>query len=126
MAPEVFHSQLLADYKNVKHVSLTGHIFPSIYELSPDVIVFDYEFMGNEMEKTLRRITANKFYNKIKICCFKNTSNEKTDSFLKAIGVDHFVYKSEPLESKQSKLILNTLNSIIDASVVKWMINVTQ
>ncbi|MDP9077994.1 MAG: hypothetical protein M3O71_11255 [Bacteroidota bacterium] len=125
VAPDIFPNQLLADYTNVRHVSTTSSIFPSIYELSPDVIVFDYEFMGKEMEKTLRRIKVNKFYSKVKICCFKNTASEKTDSFLKAIGVDHFVYRADLGENSKNKSVLNTFNSIIDASIVKWVMNVT-
>ncbi|MCR8558635.1 hypothetical protein KXD93_13345 [Mucilaginibacter sp. BJC16-A38] len=125
VAPDIFPNQLLADYTNVRHVSATSSIFPSIYELSPDVIVFDYEFMGKEMEKTLRRIKVNKFYSKVKICCFKNTANEKTDSFLKAIGVDYFVYRADLGENSKNKSVLNTFNSIIDASIVKWVMNVT-
>src|SRR4051794_38607892 len=91
VAPEIFPNQLLTDYTNVKHISAASSVFPSIYELSPDVIVFDYDFMGKELERTLRRIQVNKFYNKIKICCFKNSPNEKTDSFLKVLGVDHLI-----------------------------------
>jgi hypothetical protein len=94
--------------------------------MSPDVIVFDYEFMGKDMEKTIRRIKVNKFYNKIKICCFKNTVNENTDSFLKALGVDHLVYREDLLQTTKSKSLLNTFNSVIDASIVKWVISVTQ
>ena len=124
VAPDLFPNQLLTDYTHVKHVSATSSIFPSIYELNPDIIVFDYEFMGKELERTLRRIQVNKFYNKVKICCFKNTANESTDSFLKVLGVDHFVYR-EDLVTAKSKSVLNTFNPIIDASIVKWVINVT-
>lgn len=126
VAPEIFPNQLLTDYTNVKHISAASSIFPSIYEMSPDVIVFDYEFMGKDMEKTIRRIKVNKFYNKIKICCFKNTVNENTDSFLKALGVDHLVYREDLSQTTKSKSLLNTFNSVIDASIVKWVISVTQ
>jgi hypothetical protein len=126
VAPDLFPNQLLTDYTHVKHVSATGSIFPSIYELSPDIIVFDYEFMGKDLERTLRRIQVNKFYNKVKICCFKNTVNEKTDSFLKVLGVDHLIYREDLGENTKNKSVLNTFNSIIDASIVKWAVNVTQ
>ncbi len=126
VAPDIFPNQLLADYTHVKHVSATSSIFPSIYELTPDVIVFDYEFIGKDLEKILRRIQVNKFYNKVKICCFKNTANEKTDSFLKVLGVDHFIYREALTENPKNKSVLNTFNSIIDASIVKWVVNVTQ
>jgi hypothetical protein len=126
VAPDIFPNQLLTDYTHVKHVSAASNVFPSIYELSPDIIVFDYEFMGKDLERTLRRIQVNKFYNKVKICCFKNTANEKTDSFLKVLGVDHLIYREDLGESTKNKSVLNTFNSIIDASIVKWVINVTQ
>jgi hypothetical protein len=126
VAPEIFPNQLLTDYTNVKHISVASSIFPSIYEMTPDVIVFDYEFMGKDMEKTLRRIKVNKFYNKVKICCFKNAVNENTDSFLKVLGVDHLIYREDLSQTTKNKSLLNTFNSVIDASIVKWVINVTQ
>src|ERR1700754_1681822 len=125
VAPEIFPNQLLADYTNVRHVTATGSVFPSIYEQSPDVIVFDYEFMGKELEKTLRRLKTNKFYNKIKICCFKNSANEKTDSFLKVLGVDHMIYREQLTENAKNKSLLSTFNSVIDASILKWVISAT-
>jgi hypothetical protein len=126
VAPEIFPNQLLADYTNVRHITATSSVFPSIYEQSPDVIVFDYDFMGKDLEKTLRRLKTNKFYNKIKICCFKNSANEKTDSFLKVLGVDHMIYREQLTENAKSKSLLSTFNSVIDASIVKWVISATQ
>jgi hypothetical protein len=126
VAPEIFPNQLLADYTNVRHVTAPSSVFPSIYEQSPDVIVFDYDFMGKDLEKTLRRLKTNKFYNKIKICCFKNSANEKTDSFLKVLGVDHMIYREQLTESSKSKSLLSAFNSVIDASIVKWVISATQ
>jgi len=126
VAPEIFPNQLLADYTNVRHVTAPSSVFPSIYEQSPDVIVFDYDFMGKDLEKTLRRLKTNKFYNKIKICCFKNAANEKTDSFLKVLGVDHMIYREQLTESSKSKSLLSAFNSVIDASIVKWVISATQ
>jgi hypothetical protein len=94
--------------------------------MTPDVIVFDYDFMGRDFERTLRRIQTNKFYHKIKICCFKNSPNTKVDSFLKVLGVDHFVYRDELLTAEtKNKSLLNTFSSVIDASIVKWVINAT-
>ncbi|MEP6612922.1 MAG: hypothetical protein ABJA76_13580 [Mucilaginibacter sp.] len=126
VAPEIFPNQLLADYTNVRHVTASGSVFPSIYEQSPDLIVFDYDFMGKDLEKTLRRLKTNKFYNKIKICCFKNSVNEKTDSFLKVLGVDHMIYREQLTGNANSKSLLSTFNSVIDASIVKWVISATQ
>jgi hypothetical protein len=125
VAPDVFPEQLLADYTYVKHISSITNIFPSIYQLNPDLILFDYDFMAKDIEKTIRRIKVNKFYNKIKICCYKNTSNEKTDSLLKALGVDQLIYREDLVKSTGSKSVLNTVHSIIDSSVLKWMTGVT-
>jgi hypothetical protein len=126
VAPDIFPDQLIADYGNVKHVSTTTGIFPSIYEVSPDVIVFDYEFVGKDLENVLRRIRVNKFYNKIKICCYKNTPNEKTDSLLKALGVDQLVYREDLVaKAVNNSKVLNTVNSFIDASIIKWVANAT-
>ena len=125
VAPEIFPNKLLTDYTNVRHVSNATGVFPAIFETTPDVIVFDYEFMGKGLENTLRRIQTNKFYNKIKICCFKNSPSEKVDSFLKVLGVDHFVYRQDLLQDTKNKSVLNALNSIVDASIVKWVINAT-
>jgi len=124
VAPDVFPDQLLTDYSHVKHISSIGSIFPSIYQLNPDVIVFDYDFMGKEMEKVLRRININKFYNKIKICCYKNSPNEQMDSFLKVLGVDYLIFKEDLVKSQKSKSVLNTVNTIIDASILKWVASV--
>jgi hypothetical protein len=126
VAPEVFPDRLLTDYSHVRHISATGAIFPSIYELNPDVIVFDYEFMAKDIEKTLRRLSGNKFYSKVKICCFKNSPNEKTDSFLKVLGVDHLIYREDLIQTPKERSLLHTFNALIDASVVKRVINVTQ
>jgi len=125
VAPEIFPDQLLTDYTHVTHISSSGSVFPSIYELTPDIIVFDYEFMGKELENTLRRIQVNKFYDKVKICCFKNAPNLKTDSFLKVLGVDHLIYREALTKSSKSGSLLNTLNAVVDASIVKWVMNVT-
>ncbi|WP_428328534.1 hypothetical protein [Mucilaginibacter sp.] len=125
VAPAIFPHQLMAEHTNVKHVSAVPSIFPAIYELSPDLIVFDYEFMGKEMEKVLRRIKVNKFYSHIKICTYKNSPNEKTDSLLKALGVDQLIYREELNKAALSKKAVNPLSALIDASIIKWVANIT-
>ena len=95
VAPEMFPVKLLADYKNVKHISNSAEVFPSIFYLKPDIILFDYDLMGSNLVNVLRRIQVNKFYNHIKIWCYRNKPNEKTDGFLRVLGVDHFVYQEE-------------------------------
>jgi hypothetical protein len=119
VAPAVLPDQLLTDYKNVKHVSTLTAIFPSIYELNPNVIVFDYDFMGNEMEKIVRRIKINKFYSKLKICCYKSVPNDKTDSLLKALGVDTFIYHADLEKSQKSTTIISSFNTLVDSSLMK-------
>jgi hypothetical protein len=125
VAPEVFPNRLLTDYENVKHISALSAIFPAIFELNPHVIVFDYDYMGKDMEKILRRISINKFYDKIKICCYKSEPNEKIDDFLKVLGVDQMVYLEDLARLKKNKPAVNSLNTIFDASIMKLMASVS-
>ena len=90
VAPEISSYQLTADSENVRHIHALNNIFPSIYELNPNLIVLDYNFISKDMEKIVRRIRTNTFYSKIKICCYKSKVEPKADSLLKAIGVDFF------------------------------------
>ena len=121
VAPKVFPVQLLTEYRNVKHIELVSAIFPSLFELKPDLIIFDYDYVGEDIEKVLRRIMLNKFYDKLKICCCKNTEEPKTDAFLRMIGVDSFVYKEDLIKAEKSKNILGSIGNILDASVLKWV-----
>jgi hypothetical protein len=125
VAPENFDDQLIAGYANVKQVSSIVNIFPSIFESYPELIIFDYDFLGRDLEKTLRRIQTNKFYNKIKIYCYKNDPNDKTDSFLKVLGVDQFIYKADLAKAKKSKPVLNTVHTLIDTSIIKLVASVS-
>jgi hypothetical protein len=125
VAPEVFPVQLTAGYADVKHVRAIGNIFPSIFELNPDLVIFDYDFLGKDTEKILRRIQANKFYDKIKVFCYKNAANTKTDDLLKTLGVDHFIYKEDLETARKSKTVLNTVNSILDNSIIKLVASVS-
>ena len=79
VAPNIFSVQLLAKNKQIKHIAEVDRVFPAIYEIAPHVIIFDYDYMNKDMEKILRRIRTNAYYNKIKICCFKSTPNRKID-----------------------------------------------
>ncbi|HWZ03048.1 MAG TPA: hypothetical protein VNX40_05505 [Mucilaginibacter sp.] len=125
VASEIFQEQLIADYANVKHVQSIANIFPAIFESYPDLIVFDYDFLGKDLEKTLRRIQTNRFYDKIKIFCYKNDPNEKTDSFLKVLGVDQFIYRADLAKAPKQKTVLNTVNAIIDTSIIKLVASVS-
>jgi len=125
VAPEIFQQQLIAGYNNVKHVQGVNHIFPAIFECQPDLIIFDHDYLGRDLEKILRRIQSNKFYDKIKIFCYKNDPHEKTDSFLRVLGVDQFIYKTDLTKAPKSKTVLNAVNSIIDTSIIKLVASVS-
>lgn len=125
VAPDIFPEQLIANYNSVRHVNSISHIFPAIFELTPDLVVFDFDFMGKDMEKTLRRIKANKFYDKIKIFCYKSDPHTKVDGLLKVLGVDHFIYKEDLVKAPKGKSVLNTMNTIIDASIIKMVASVS-
>jgi hypothetical protein len=107
VAPAVLPEHLLSDYKNVKHIHAVSQIFPSLFELNPDLIMFDYDFVGNDIEKILRRIKINKFYSKLKICCYKTSPDEKTDSLLKALGVDQLYYRADFAKPQKNKTLMN-------------------
>jgi hypothetical protein len=81
--------------------------------------------MGNEMEKIVRRIKINKFYDKLKICCYKSAPNDKTDSLLKALGVDTFIYRADLEKSQKSKTIINSFNTIVDATLMQLVASVS-
>jgi hypothetical protein len=51
VAANAFPDQLLAEYNNVKHISLITAIFPSIHELKPEVILFDHAHMADNLER---------------------------------------------------------------------------
>ena len=119
VAPEVFPGQLLAGYDNVRHVSATTTIFPNIHALKPDVIFFDHAHMGNNLEKTLRRLQTNAFYKSIKICLYKKEESINADSLFKVLGVDHIIYSSDLQKTSKSSTALAAINNMIDASLIK-------
>ena len=115
VAPEVSSHQLKADYINVRHINASHQIFPSIYQLNPDLIVLDHNHLGKDIEKIVRRIRGNKFYSKIKICCYKAKATPRADSLLTAIGVDFFIYEEDLVVApKSSKSIPNIFSVIFD------------
>jgi hypothetical protein len=121
VAPNIFSVQLLASNKQIKHITSVDRVFPSIYEMAPHIIVFDYDYLSNDMEKILRRIRTNSYYNKIKICCFKSGQNRKIDSFLKVLGVNHVIYKDELLNPTKSTI--NHVKSILDTTVSDLLVS---
>jgi hypothetical protein len=125
VAPDVFPDQLLSDCKNVKRISSVNSIFPSLYTLHPDIIVLDYDYLGNDLEKVLRRIMANKFYSKLEVCCYKTSPHSKVDNFLRALGVDVIVYQEDMVKTEKGKTIFTNFNAILDASILKWAGNIS-
>ena len=121
VAPNIFSVQLLAKNKKIKHVTEVDRVFPAIYELAPHLIIFDYDYMDKDMEKILRRIRTNSYYNKIKICCFKSTANRKIDDFLRVLGVNHVIYKNE-LYSKEKESV-NHVKSVLDPAVTSLLVS---
>lgn len=121
VAPNIFSVTLLASNKQIKHITSVDRVFPSIHEMIPNLIVFDYDFLNKDMEKILRRIRTNPYYNKIKICCFKSGPNRKIDEFLKVLGVNHVIYKEEL--HNPTKTSINHVRSILDAAVTDLLVN---
>ena len=80
---------------NLVHINCVNRIFPAIHEHQPDGIILDYDFLGANMEKTLRRLMSNPFYKSIKISCYKTKPHTKVDDLLKVLGVQQFIYAKE-------------------------------
>ncbi len=126
VAAEIFPESLVHGYSNVKRIDIIGSLFPLIFEFNPELLIFDHDFVGSkDMEKILRRIRANKFYNKIRIHCFKADRSEKTDSLFKVLGVDQFIYREELLKDHKHHGVLHSVNSMIDHSIIKLAASVS-
>jgi len=121
VAPNIFSVQLLESNRQIKHITSVNRVFPSIHEMVPNIIIFDYDYLSEDMEKILRRIRANSYYNKIKICCFKSSPNRKIDGFLKVLGVNHVIYKDELQNS--AKGAINHVKSIFDPTLTDLLVN---
>jgi hypothetical protein len=121
VAPNIFSVQILDKNKQIRHVTSVDRVFPSIFEMNPHIIVFDYDYLNNDMEHILRRIRTNPYYNKIKICCFKSGPNRRIDDFLKALGVNHVIYKAELQNA--SKSTISHVKSILDSAVTDLLVN---
>ncbi|MES2377634.1 MAG: hypothetical protein V4553_13705 [Bacteroidota bacterium] len=91
--------------KNTVHITNVHRLFPAIHELQPTGIILDYDFLGDDTEKILRRITSNPFYSKIKIYCYKSRPHTKVDGLLTVLGVQQFIY---PEIAKQAKISTTT------------------
>jgi hypothetical protein len=121
VAPNIFSVQILASNKQIRHISSVDRVFPSIYEMIPNLIVFDYDYLNHDLEKILRRIRTNPYYNKIKICCFKSSPNRKIDEFLKVLGVNHVIYKDDL--HNPTKETMSHVKSILDSTVTDLLVN---
>ena len=121
VAPSNFSVQLLVSDKLIKHITSVDRVFPAIYEMAPNIIIFDYDYLSDDLEKILRRIRSNSFYNKIKIYCLKNTADTKTDELLKTLGVNHVIFKNEL--QKQKKGGLNQVKLIFDSAFNDLLVN---
>lgn len=86
--------------KNAVQINDVQRIFPAIHELQPTGIILDYDFLGTDTEKILRRITSNPFYGKIKIYCYKSRPHTKVDGLLTVLGVQQFIYPTPPKPAK--------------------------
>ncbi len=88
------------------YINCINRIFPAIHESKPDCIILDHDFLGNDIEKILRRLMSNHYYRSIKICCYKSKPHTKVDDLLKALGVQQFIYaakKETPVSFEPAK-----------------------
>ena len=101
--------------KNLVHINCINRIFPAIHEHQPDGIILDYDFLGNEMERILRRLRSNPFYRSIKISCYKSKPHTKVDDLLRVLGVQHFIYAQEqkPLVPAPAKASNGVLKNVL-------------
>ncbi len=120
VAPNIFSVQILANNKQIRQIASVDRVFPAIHEMAPHMIVFDYDFLSSDMERILRRIRTNPYYNKIKICCFKNDQSRKIDGLLKVLGVNHVIYKEEL--HNPTKETMNHVKSILDSTVTDLLV----
>jgi len=118
VAADTFSVDLLSDNKMFRHISAVNSIFPTIHETKPNVVIFDYDHLAKDIEKILRRIGTNPAYSKIKICCYKTAAHTKTDSLLKALGVDHIFYPEDFKKPAESKNLPGVLSAIFEAPII--------
>ena len=125
VAPADFAVELLPNNKLFRHISATSNIFPSIHELRPNLVIFDYDHLVKDIEKVLRRINTNPAYSKMKICCYKSSAHTPTDSLLKALGVDHIFYPEDFKESAENNQVTSILSNLIEAPIVNLLARVS-
>jgi CheY-like chemotaxis protein len=126
VAPKAFPDQLLAAYENVKHVFAVSTIFPVVHALKPDVILFDHEHLGKDMEQVIRRLRTNPFYKKVKLLIYKEQEDAKADALLKALGVNHIIYRHDLQPAAKPEPAPNAINNLINASLIRLVAGMAQ
>jgi hypothetical protein len=121
VAPDTFSVELLPDNNLFRHISAVGSIFPTIHEIKPNLVIFDYDHLSKDIERILRRMQTNSAYSKIKVCCYKNASHTKTDGLLKALGVDHILYPDDLKRSTANKSTSNIFANIFEAPIISLL-----
>ncbi|RZK14422.1 MAG: hypothetical protein EOO43_16370 [Flavobacterium sp.] len=125
VAPDNCPRRLAAEYEYVKHLPALNRLFPVIFDFKPDLILFDYEYVKTDIERIVRRLRVNPFYNKTKICCYKLKPHTDTDDLLKAIGVNYFIYP-ENLVTDPGTEKGSIFTAILDASLMRVLAKVAQ
>lgn len=113
VAPQIVGLDVLPNNKVFKHISTAATIFPSIHDIKPNLLILDYDHLVNDIEKILRRLSANPSYKSIKICCYKNKWHSKVDPFLKTLGVDHIFYAEDMKEEASRKNVFDAIGNVI-------------
>ena len=104
--------------KEITLVTAATRLFPAIHQFQPEAIFFDYEYTGADIERILRRLKSNVFYKKIKIYCYKKTWHTRTDSLLKTLGIDTFIYADDlQKQLKSKKHTFTALGNLLETAV---------
>jgi CheY-like chemotaxis protein len=112
-------SILIPANQQVIHLANAGQIFPVIHATQPSVILLDHDYLGTDTEKVLRRLSANPFYSKIKIYCYKAKPQTKVDSYLQVLGVQRFVYAEDQQQGpKQKNATVKALSELLEARTI--------
>ena len=118
VSPRMLSDQALTVAKSIKHITDVAHIFPAIYEMKPDLIIFDTDFIGEDIGKIIRRIRANSFYDRTKICCYKSSFKLSEESLLRTLGVNDVVNARE-IEEQKSNSFAFAIHSLFNPAMSK-------
>lgn len=106
VSPRMLSEHALMACKSIKHVTDKNQIFPALFEVKPDLIIFDVDFISEDTNKIIRRIRTNAFYDRTKICCYKSNFKISEESLLKSLGVDDLVNVRDVEEQKNDNFAL--------------------